>query len=361
MVQLLLDGLRNDPAFDILHVNVRLSSDTEDIGVMRVGKIFSLLRCCVQAIFCRFQSGARVFYYVPANPSRAATMRDWIVMLLCRPFFAKCVFHWHAAGLARWLNEASSSLQREFSRRLLAGAALSIVLSQYNRSDAEFFQARRIEVIPNGIPDPCPEFAAEVLPARRSRLSQRKSAVSGSHFRVLYIGLCLREKGLFDAIEAVRLANEGRNVQFTLTVAGTFWRSAERAEFDRLRNALRGDGGRPQLEYVGFASGQEKARLFIEADCLLFPTYYNAESFGLVLTEAMAHGLPVITTNWRMIPEVLPANYPGLVEPEAPKQIALRLSEAVTWDFFEQLREHYLANFTVEEFWRKMKAALLSV
>ena len=360
MVQLLLEGLRNDPAFEILHVNVRLSSGTEDIGAMRIGKLVPLLTSCARAIAWRFRSGARVFYYVPANPSRAATIRDWIVMLLCRPFFAKCVFHWHAAGLARWLNEVSSPLQRKLTRRLLTGVALSIVLSQYNRSDAEFFQARRIEVIPNGIPDPCPEFTAIVLPARRSRLSQRRLPASGSHFRVLYIGLCLREKGLFDAIEAVRLANEGRNIQFTLTVAGTFWDPAERAEFDKLSTALKGNGV-PPIEYVGFVSGQEKARLFMEADCLVFPTYYNAESFGLVLIEAMAYGLPVITTNWRMIPEVLPAGYPGLVEPKAPKQIALRLTEAVTWDFFEKLREHYLANFTAGEFWRKMKAALLSV
>jgi len=361
MVELLLEGLRNDPAFEILHVNVRLSSGTEDIGAMRMGKVFPLLTCCARAILWRFQSGARVFYYVPANPSRAATMRDWIVMLLCRPFFSKCVFHWHAAGLARWLKEVSSPLQRELSRRLLTGAALSIVLSQYNRSDAEFFRARRIEVIPNGIPDPCPEFTANVLPARCSRLSRRKSAAGGSHFRILYIGLCLREKGLFDAIEAVRLANEAGNIQFALTVAGTFWHRSERAEFDRLCTALRGNRSLPQLEYVGFVSGQEKARLFMEADCLVFPTYYNAESFGLVLIEAMAHGLPVVTTNWRMIPEVLPADYPGLVEPKAPKQIALRLTEAVTWDCFEKLRGHYLANFTVEGFWRKMKAALLSV
>jgi glycosyltransferase involved in cell wall biosynthesis len=80
-----------------------------------------------------------------------------------------------------------------------------------------------------------------------------------------------------------------------------------------------------------------------------------------VLVEAMAYGLPVITTNWRMIPEVLPTTYPGLVAPRAPEQIAARLREALSWDFFERLRKHYVSNFTSEEFWRKMKAALLSV
>jgi hypothetical protein len=75
----------------------------------------------------------------------------------------------------------------------------------------------------------------------------------------------------------------------------------------------------------------------------------------------MAHGLPFITTNWRMIPEVLPDGYPGVVEPRAPQQISACLAEALGWDFFEPLRKHYLAHFTAAEFSRKMKAALLSV
>jgi len=45
------------------------------------------------------------------------------------------------------------------------------------------------------------------------------------------------------------------------------------------------------VEYCGFVTGAEKSRLFREADVFCFPTYYPAESFGLVVLEAMAHGL----------------------------------------------------------------------
>ena len=45
------------------------------------------------------------------------------------------------------------------------------------------------------------------------------------------------------------------------------------------------------------------------------------------LHEAMAYGLSIITTCWRNIPDVMPANYSGLVEPRSPKQIAAMLYE----------------------------------
>jgi glycosyltransferase involved in cell wall biosynthesis len=357
MVQLLLEGLRTDPQFEVYHVNAQLSSDTEEIGRMRPGKVVTLLKYCLQAVWFRVRHGVTNFYYVPANPARAPLYRDWIVMLLCRPFFPRRIFHWHAAGLGHWLQTEARWWERALSRILLGGADLSIVLSEFNRDDAAQLKPRRTEMIPNGIPDPCPTFKSRVFPERLARLPEPKV------FQVLYIGLCLREKGLFDAIEGVRMANEryapSAGVRFKLLVAGSFWIAAERAEFDQLCKKLRFSDGSPQVEYLGFVSGEAKNSLFENCNCLCFPTYYWAESFGLVAVEAMAYGLPVITTRWRMIPEVLPPGYAGLVDPRSPEQIAAKLVDALKWDFFAQLREHYLRHFTVEAFWRKMKAALL--
>jgi glycosyltransferase involved in cell wall biosynthesis len=359
MVQLLLEGLRNDPQFEIYHVNAQLSSDTADIGRMRPGKVVAVIKYCLQAIWHRLRHGVTNFYYVPANPGRAALYRDWLVMLFCRPFFARRIYHWHAAGLGQWLENEARPWERAVSRFLLGGADLSVVLSEFNRSDAAVLKARRTEVIPNGISDPCPSFKTQLLPERLARLSSPRV------FEALYIGLCLREKGLFDTIEAVRMANEryagNAGVCFKLVVAGSFWVAAERAEFERLLKELQFPDGRPQIEYLGFVSGENKDRLFKGCGCLCFPTYYQAESFGLVAVEAMAYGLPVITTRWRMIPEVLPADYPGLVDPRSPEQIAAKLVDALKWDCFASLREHYLRHFTAEEFWRKMKAALMSL
>src|SRR5205814_783047 len=115
MVQLMLDGFGGDrrkrkPArlpsphgIECYHVDVRLSKRLEDIGDLRLGKFFLLLIYCMQAIWCRFRYGVENFYYVPAPGKTSALFRDWLVMLLCRPFFTRVILHWHAAGLAKWL------------------------------------------------------------------------------------------------------------------------------------------------------------------------------------------------------------------------------------------------------------------
>src|ERR1051325_1604143 len=113
MVQLMLDGFDGDRrrrptagsahGVHCYHVNARISKKLEDIGDFRFGKFLLLLGYCAQAIWYRFRYGVENFYYIPAPGKKSALYRDWLVMFLCRPFFKRLILHWHAAGLAKWL------------------------------------------------------------------------------------------------------------------------------------------------------------------------------------------------------------------------------------------------------------------
>ena len=388
MVELLLDALdrdaraardagRGEPFIECHHVDARFSSSIQDVGQARWGKVFLAIRYALQAIWIRFRHGVTHFYYVPAFPERTPVYRDWIVLGLCRPFFSKCIFHFHAVGLGQWLATQARPWERWISWRIHGRPDLSLVLLNANRDDAQQLSSRRIEVMPNGVPDPCPQFDAEVQPRRAARAAFRQALFTNAKmaalpeagsdpqvFRVLFLSLCFRPKGLFDTVEAVALANRqlpAGTVRVELTVAGSFWLESEKKEFEeRTRQADLCAGG-PQVNYRGFVTGEEKARLLRESDCLCFPTYYAAESFGLVLVEALAHGLPVITTRWRGIPEILPPDYPGLVEPRAPEQIAAQLLAQARGSAPAGLREHFLRHYTVEKFAERMKQALLDL
>ena len=93
MVQLFLEALAKpepgEEKIEFYHVDARVSTGLDDVGHVRFAKIFLILKYCFQAIFLRLRHGITHFYYVPANPSRAALYRDWIVMALCRPFFRR--------------------------------------------------------------------------------------------------------------------------------------------------------------------------------------------------------------------------------------------------------------------------------
>ena len=105
-----------------------------------------------------------------------------------------------------------------------------------------------------------------------------------------------------------------------------------------------------------------KNRLLTSATVLLFPTYYAAETQGLVVAEALAHDLPVITTRWRAVPENLPASRIYLVEPRSPAALAAALAaEALARPTEGRLRAHFLTHCTAEIFSRQLATHLLAL
>ncbi len=365
-----------DAGIQCFHVNARFSEDLEDIGAFRLEKVLLVLRYCAEAVWCRFRFGIDAFYYVPAPGKRAALYRDWMVMLLCRPFFRNFIHHWHAVGLGDWLQQEGSRFERWLTHRLLGSPSLGIALAIPSMRDALWFRSRHVEIVPNGIPEPCPDFETSLLPRRTKRLAARRKLIAGKSlsrperekaggdpevFRILYLAHCIAEKGLFDTVDAVALANshlrsQRSPVRLNLTVAGEFLHEREEHDF---RVRLGAEDIAQAVTSAGFVSGHEKAALLRESDCLCFPTYYPAEGQPVNLIEAMAYGLLIVTTRWRAIPEILPAEYSGFVAPRKPAELAVKLQEVMTADS-AGLRAQFLALFTEEMHLRRLTQALES-
>jgi glycosyltransferase involved in cell wall biosynthesis len=395
MVKLMLDGFGGDartrPAgsrhplgIDCYHVNARFSRDLTDVGEFQGAKIFLIFWFCLKAIWIRFRHGVNNFYYVPAPGKPVALYRDWLIMFICRPFFKNMILHWHAAGLAKWLETSTTISVRAATYRLFRPVDLSIVLSRYNFADAEKLLSRNIRVVNNGIPDPCPDFEQSILPRRQARLAARTRLMANEpsapqqnqqtgddpHIvNVLFLAHCTREKGLFDALESVVIANselEKTNspLRLHLTVAGSFINEDEQSEFRQRVKQLAFERPSPTIvSILGFVSGEEKRRAFANSDLFCFPTFYGAESFGLVLVEAMSFGLPIVTTRWRSIPELFPGDYPGLVDVRSPSQTAAALVYFATSvnDQFAQLRGIFQQRFSAKQHLAELAAALRSV
>ena len=287
-------------------------------------------------------------------------------MAIVRPFFHRIIFHWHAVGLGEWLDEKAHPWERWISRCLLGGVQQSLVLSKFSETDAARLAPKRIDVVANGIPDPCPDYAQRLAFERTRRWEQIRSEAgtrSGSiPVHVLFLALCTREKGVHTAVEGILLANrrlaaDGSRLRFTLTVAGTFVDNAEKADFDQMSAVGRADG---TFQMAGFLDTAAKAESFRRADVFLFPTYYANEGQPLNLIEAMAWGLPVVTTRWRAIPEMFPAGQPGLVEPQSPDQVAGALIEVVKNVDPTIFRRNFEARFRIEAHLDRLSEVLLS-
>ena len=344
MVRTLVDGL---PAqgIEVHHVNFRLSHDAADIGRWRPAKVWHTLSGAVRAVIARFRHGCDTLYYVPAPPKRGALYRDWLVMLICRPFFPRLVLHWHAAGLGPWLDMRITRLERALSRAALGRADLSIVLADSLHGDGAKLHSRRIIVVRNGIADPGPP------PARPP----------ATPFHVLFLGLCSEEKGLFAAAAAVMEANRRQPgasgdspPAFVLTAAGPFENEPAAARFRALV------AQHPAaLRHAGVVSGADKEQLFAECHLVCLPSRYPAEGSPLVLLEALAHDRPILATRWRGITEIVSADIGRLVPPRDADALteALLALRAAPPDR-GRARSRFLARYTTARHLSSLAAAL---
>jgi len=127
-----------------------------------------------------------------------------------------------------------------------------------------------------------------------------------SPFRIGHMSNLTVAKGLDVVIDTFKLLrNEGIDVE--LVLAGPAETNIEERLIEKVCS-MHPDA----VEYRGPVFGQSKIEFFSDIDCFLFPSRYKNESWGIVLSEAMAAGVPVIAFGRASIPYVV-GNSGGLV------------------------------------------------
>jgi glycosyltransferase involved in cell wall biosynthesis len=136
----------------------------------------------------------------------------------------------------------------------------------------------------------------------------------GSPLKLLYAGRLSHEKGLGDLIHAVRLLLDF-GIVIELTVCGD---GPDRGKLKALGKAL---GLEKHITFRGFIPpGDSLLDVFRRHDIFVHPSY--SESFPKVIWEAMAQGLPVITTPVGGVPDLIEDGINGLfVQCRQPQEI----------------------------------------
>lgn len=105
--------------------------------------------------------------------------------------------------------------------------------------------------------------------------------------RFLFLSRLHPIKGLPDLVKAWALV---RRPGWRIVIAGP----DEGGHLDEIRSLIQKLGLELDFEFTGLVTGKRKEDLFSEADVFVLPSY--SENFGLVIAEALARGVPVITT-----------------------------------------------------------------
>lgn len=182
-------------------------------------------------------------------------------------------------------------------RAALACARRIITTSRFTaRRLADFgVTAARIQVVEPGV-DKAPLAAAERTPPK-----------------LLCVASLVPRKGHDVLIEALA---QLRNLGWRCDLIGSL--SRDPAHVAMLRAAIQRAQLQDRIHLLGERSPEQLQAHYLEADVFVLPSHY--EGYGMVITEAIAHGLPVITTTGGALADTLPAGAglavpPGAVEP----------------------------------------------
>jgi glycosyltransferase involved in cell wall biosynthesis len=174
--------------------------------------------------------------------------------------------------------------------------------------------------------------------------------------QIIFLGAIRHVKGVDVLLRAVQLLNDaGRDVNLVL-VGESYFKDYQR-EYERMRKMSREMGLGNRVSFVGKKLMPELLRYLQESTLLVLPSH--AESFGVVLIEALACGTPVVATRCGG-PEDIVNDRVGVLVPPANPELLARGIEGVldrreSFDP-EKLRTYALENFGSEVVGRRLSA-----
>jgi glycosyltransferase involved in cell wall biosynthesis len=137
----------------------------------------------------------------------------------------------------------------------------------------------------------------------------------GNGIELLTVANVVPGKGHDVLVEAL---SSLENRAWHLTCAGSLTRDPATAE--RVRAAVRAKGLEDRVSLIGELDEAALARCYDAADLFVLPT--RRETYGMAVAEALAHGLPVVSTDTGAIPRLVGDHAGLIVAPGDPRALA---------------------------------------
>ncbi len=206
--------------------------------------------------------------------------------------------------MSRTIERVITPYTRSILKDLDCLTAVSDAAAMYVKSLTD----AKINIVPNGID-------LEAYKRKKNSAVSKSSGVAKKH--ILYIGRLEKRKGVKYLLYALQQLQQ-TNPDVRCTIAGD---GPDRQKLEQLAEQLE----LKHTEFIGYITEKQKHELLSASDVFCSPALYG-ESFGIVLLEAMAMGVPVVAGNNPGYEAVLKERGAiGIVNPKDSVEFARRL------------------------------------
>lgn len=210
---------------------------------------------------------------------RGSVYRKNIVICLAKLFRCKVVIHMHGAEFETWYRSLDPGKQQGV-RKILDKADRILILGAYwmDFISGLVKNKERVCVLHNAVNVP------------------EENEYSKDASDMLFLGVVGKRKGIFDLLQAVKLADPRLPSDAMLTIYGP-------DEENRIESVIEEMNLTHRAVYKGWLTGDRKAEVFHKTALNILPSYN--EGLPMTILETMAYGIPNISTDVAAIPEAV--------------------------------------------------------
>lgn len=299
--------------FDCNFINLSTSRKMDEIQKFSFVKLVRLL-CIYIKVFFSLLCHRYDLCYCAIACFGTPFLKDAPVVLLCKLFRRKILIHQHNKGMSLYKDK---SLYHYLYHFVYKNTKVMLLSWRLYYDITGIVSKDQVCVCPNGVP-PIKEVSIEEKPREVN-----------SPIRLLYLSNLIPSKGCNALLEALRLLKE-RGLTFTCNFIGGDCPEQSATAFDALIKEKNLDDC---AFYQGRKYGKDKDTFYRNTDVFVFPTFYPAECFPLVLLEAMQYGLPCISTTEGAIPDIIISKENGLLVEYSPDgdSFVSGIADAIRW------------------------------
>lgn len=263
--------------------------------------VYSVWKYCVFVQTVLVKRPAAVSIHTSAYGS---FYRKFVYILISRLFFIPIFIHIHPAIFFEFFTEGNILTRYAIAKSLKQSECVILLSENALKQFHAVFPEVRMAVVPN--------------PINIELYGSKKRVPMKGNYRILFMGWIIQGKGVYDIVDVIpEVVHHFPQAEFLF---------AGNKEIEKLKKMIEDRHLSQHAKVLGWVDLKHKLNLLQTSRLLLLPSY--SEGIPNVILEAMASGLPTITTPVGGIPSVFIEGETGyFVTPGNTRELTARITQ----------------------------------